>query len=440
LDKLEKLAKKIHETSFFLVVSNLIMGLVLWYILVYSVSLFRRRLVFFYKEKKSCFLTVKALVRPENQKMAIHFMEAVGFTVSIVLIVSFILSLTSVWVVLRFSNNKKWFDHTNERKIHNGNIPRLGGIGFAVIFIFMVMAVSFLLHESASSIHNLPCLIALLLILFFGIIDDFRPLRPSIKFLLQIVAALIVIIPGFIFKRIAYFDIFILPEPLGYAITLLWIVGIANAFNLIDGIDGLAGGLSALIAVFLGLIFFSYGHDYLMALYCVVLVGVVAGFLVFNAPLPKAKIFMGDCGSQFLGFLLAVLPLLERQDNPANLPVPYAAALLIIPIFDTTAAVWRRIRDGQKISDPDKSHVHHKLLNLGLSVRGVVAVLCGLQIILGVLVLISIRLEGLLSLYVLGASYLIGIAFFAVVHFRNRAVMKYIRSQGVPLPSAHTDP
>ena len=367
-------------------------------------------------------------------------MEAVGFTVSIVLIVSFILSLTSVWVVLRFSNNKKWFDHTNERKIHNGNIPRLGGIGFAVIFIFMVMAVSFLRHEFASSIHNLPCLIALLLILFFGIIDDFRPLRPSIKFLLQIAAALVVIIPGFIFKRIAYFDIFSLPEPLGYAITLLWIVGIANAFNLIDGIDGLAGGLSALIAVFLGLIFFSYGHDYLMALYCVVLVGVVAGFLVFNAPLPKAKIFMGDCGSQFLGFLLAVLPLLERQDNQANLPVLYAAALLIIPIFDTTAAVWRRIRDGQKISEPDMAHVHHKLLNLGLSVRGVVAVLCGLQIILGVLVLISIRLEGLLSLYVLGASYLIGIAFFAVVHFRNRAVMKYIRSQGVPLPSAHTDP
>jgi len=162
----------------------------------------------------------------------------------------------------------------------------------------------------------------------------------------------------------------------------------------------------------------------LLLYYCVAFFGVVMGFLVFNAPIPKAKIFMGDCGSQFIGFFLAVLPLLERQDVPANLPVPYIAALLLIPIFDTIAAVWRRIRDGKAIASPDMSHVHHKLINMGLSVRGVCAVLCGLQVILGVVVFISIRLEGMSSLYVLGIAYVIVIVFFMIIHYGNRAALK----------------
>jgi UDP-GlcNAc:undecaprenyl-phosphate GlcNAc-1-phosphate transferase len=148
------------------------------------------------------------------------------------------------------------------------------------------------------------------------------------------------------------------------------------------------------------------------------------GFLLFNAPLPKAKIFMGDCGSQFLGFLLALLPLLGRQDSPAALPVPYAMALLLIPIFDIIAAVWRRIRDGQKVFSPDKSHTHHKLMNLGLDALRVNVVLCSLQVIIGVVVFISIYLEGMLSLYVLSIAYLLVIAFFSTIHFKNRALNK----------------
>ena len=351
-------------------------------------------------------------------------MDGIGITIIFVLAISFILSFLAVLLILRLSHDNKWFDHINERKIHNENIPRLGGIGFAVAFFLVAVVITIVIYDNESKTHDLFTFLALLLILVFGVFDDFRSLRPRYKLLVQFVAALLVIFPDFTFNRISYMSVGVFPELLSFAITLLWIVGITNAINLIDGIDGLAGGISSIIALSLGVIFFYYSANSLLLYYCVAFFGVVMGFLVFNAPIPKAKIFMGDCGSQFIGFFLAVLPLLERQDVPANLPVPYIAALLLIPIFDTIAAVWRRIRDGKAIASPDMSHVHHKLINMGLSVRGVCAVLCGLQVILGVVVFISIRLEGMSSLYVLGIAYVIVIVFFMIIHYGNRAALK----------------
>ena len=333
------------------------------------------------------------------------------------------LSLAAVAFVLRLSHKKAWYDHINERKIHKGDIPRLGGIGFAPAFILVAAVIIFTSGEVDSSIRFLPCLAALIITLISGVCDDFRPMSPRYKLMLQLLAALCVIIPGFVFRRITYTDAGILSNVghLGIPLTFLWIVGLTNAINFIDGVDGLAGGLSALIALFFGLIFFSFSENSQSVLFCVSLFAVVLGFLVFNAPLPKAKIFMGDGGSQFLGFSLALLPLLEGRDSPAALPVPYAAALLAIPIFDTIAAVWRRIRDGRRIDSPDKFHMHHKLINLGLSARGVDAVLYSLQIVLGILVFISIRLDGMLSVFFLAAAYIAATAFFAVIHFLNHA-------------------
>jgi UDP-GlcNAc:undecaprenyl-phosphate GlcNAc-1-phosphate transferase len=198
--------------------------------------------------------------------------------------------------------------------------------------------------------------------------------------------------------------------------------------NFIDGVDGLAGGLSAIAALFLGFIFFSYAETPSAVMLCASLFGVTLGFLFFNAPFPNAKIFMGDGGSQFLGFCMAMLPLLEEHDTPAALPVPYAAALLAIPIFDTIAAVWRRLRDGRRIDSPDKFHVHHKLLSLGLSARGVILVLYALQILLGLLTFTAIKLSGWASFAVLGAAYAAVIIFFAAIHFLNRRVLVKARN------------
>jgi UDP-GlcNAc:undecaprenyl-phosphate GlcNAc-1-phosphate transferase len=202
--------------------------------------------------------------------------------------------------------------------------------------------------------------------------------------------------------------------------------------NLIDGVDGLAGGIAVLVSLAYALIFASSPITGSITLLCICLAAAIGGFLVFNMPLPKAKIFMGDGGSQFLGFILALLPLIDRGDSQQIIPLPYAAALLIIPIFDTISAIWRRTRDGRRIDSPDKLHIHHKLMNLGLDARKVDGVLYGLQIILGILVFISIKLSGVLSLIVLGGTYLLGTTFFIVIHYTNRAVLlqkKFVEEQ-----------
>ena len=342
-----------------------------------------------------------------------------------VFLVSFIsstlLSLAAVAYLLRLAHKKAWYDRISERNIHKGNVPRLGGIGFGLVFI-VIFSVSLFAGKRETEGQFLAAIFALLVIIFSGVRDDFIAMRARSKLLFQSLAALCVIIPGYVFVRIICIEnIGILSDLqlISIPITIIWIVGITNAVNLIDGVDGLAGGLSALIVFFFGIIFFLYAYSSMPLLFSVSLFGAILGFMFFNAPLPKAKIFMGDGGSQFLGFSLALLPLL-KSNNPAALPVLYAAALLAIPILDTVAVTWGRIRDGKKIYVSDKSHIHHKLLNLGFSAKGVNALLYSLQIILGILVLLAIGKEGFASLYLLGAAFFAATVFFVVVHFLNR--------------------
>ena len=345
----------------------------------------------------------------------------------ITLVVSSGLSAGAVALVLKLSHKKEWYDHINDRKIHTDNIPRLGGLGFAGAFLVVLAAVGIRYGSIGTDVFRyIPCFAAMVITLFSGAYDDFRPMAPRYKFLLQVIATLCVIIPGFTFDKLFHTgNGFLNTLPyLTYPVTFLWIVGITNAFNLIDGVDGLAGGISALIAFFFGLIFFSYaGWNAKSVIFCACLVGVLIGFLIFNLPLPKAKLFMGDCGSQFLGITLALIPLMKTSspNSPSALPVIYAAAVFAIPIFDTVAAVWRRLRDRKKIYDPDRSHLHHKLINLGFGSRGVIAILYSLQIVIGTLTFIAVRLEGIASVCFLGAAYFVALAFFSTVHFVNRA-------------------
>lgn len=349
------------------------------------------------------------------------------FEALFVFAVTTVSSTLLVALILRLSHKNSWYDQVDDRKIHSGDVPRLGGIGFAVVFTVAAVVFMYLTQPMDSIIRFMPCLAGICIIVIFGVWDDFRPLRPLLKLLVQVIAALCVIIPGFTFRRMVFFDGGLLAHlpVLSYPITLLWIVGMANAINLIDGVDGLAGGVSAIIALTFAMIFYQCAGT-TTALLCLCLCGSIVGFLIFNAPIPKAKIFMGDGGSQFLGFTLALLPLLEKHDTVASLPLFYAAALLAIPIFDTTAAVWRRLRDRQSIASPDKSHVHHKLMNLGLSVRKIDIILLSLQLLLCALVFISLQFSGLLSLIILGIAYALAIAFFAVIHFINRKAVLHV--------------
>jgi UDP-GlcNAc:undecaprenyl-phosphate/decaprenyl-phosphate GlcNAc-1-phosphate transferase len=365
----------------------------------------------------------------------------------IVFVISVVFSVCAVSLVMRISHHKKWYDDINERKIHSGNIPRLGGIGFGSAFFIMAAGISIYFGIKGIDLTRfIPCGIAMVFILVSGAYDDFRPMSPSYKILLQLVLAILIIFKGFDFDRLLYTGggFFSNLSYFSIPITAFWIVGITNAFNMIDGVDGLAGGVSVIIAFFLGLIFFYFSPEASKSvLLCASLIGVLIGFLVFNAPFPQAKIFMGDCGSQFLGFTLALLPLMKETEHLSSLPLLYVSSLFLIPILDTTAAVWRRIRDGKKIYDPDKSHLHHKLINMGLDAKKVDIVIFSVQIIIGILTFMAVRMEkegkGLKSLIILGAGYLFALVFFIVIHFLNRSAMKKISEINTGENSPATD-
>jgi UDP-GlcNAc:undecaprenyl-phosphate GlcNAc-1-phosphate transferase len=342
---------------------------------------------------------------------------------------AFVLSVIAVLAVLKICHRNSWYDQINARKIHTGNIPRLGGISFALVFILCVLFINFFLIKSHFGRRFLFPLLGLILVMVSGVIDDFRPMQSRHKLLIQIIAALCVVVPGFSFRQLLFEESLIW---LRYPVSFFWIIGLINSINLIDGIDGLAGGLAFLAALTYAAIFALNGVDAVVLL-CICLAAVIGGFLVFNLPLPKARIFMGDGGSQFLGFILAVLPLIEMAENsfpkepgaiPWNFPLPYAVAVLSIPIFDTLAAIWRRIRDGRSIDSPDKIHIHHKLMNLGLSSRGVDGILYGLQLLIGVLVFLAVKWKKPASFFLLAACFLVIIFFFSLIHFLNQAAVK----------------
>jgi UDP-GlcNAc:undecaprenyl-phosphate GlcNAc-1-phosphate transferase len=348
---------------------------------------------------------------------------------------SFIVSCVVVARVLALSHKKSWYDRIDDRKIHSGNVPRLGGAGFAASFICACVVIAFVIPRlpeppipgAAIRLSFLFPLAAMTLIFVSGVFDDFKPMAPRYKLLIQIIAASLVIAPGYTFQSILFIDVGILGSLnwVRYPLTAIWIVGLTNAVNLLDGVDGLAGGVSTLAVLFFAVIFVIAGNS-AMVLICLCLGAALAGFLVFNLPFPRAKIFMGDGGAQFLGFILALLPLMNVGEQPVRFPLLYAAALLAIPIFDTFAAIWRRIRDRRRIDDPDKLHIHHKLLNLGFNARGVDGTLYALQIALGVLVCLSLRVQGVRSLIFLGAAYVTAVGFFIAIHFVNlHAVRKH---------------
>ncbi|GHU03480.1 undecaprenyl-phosphate alpha-N-acetylglucosaminyl 1-phosphate transferase [Spirochaetia bacterium] len=348
----------------------------------------------------------------------------------IILVSSFIFSGLAVALMLRLARKKSWYDHINERKIHTGDVPRLGGVGFAPVFVAAAFFINFSAAGSWFGLRFLPSLLALILTLIMGVRDDFKPVAPRFKLITHIFAALCVIVPGYSFHRLFFFNMEGIPffPVILVVLTFFWLVGLTNAINFIDGSDGLSGGICALAALSYALIFIAMGNTGPAVLFCGSLAAVIGGFLLFNLPIPRAKIFMGDGGAYFLGFTLALLPLVSAEDG-GGLPLFYAAALLIIPLFDAFSAIWRRLRDKRRIDSPDRAHIHHKLFALGFNAAGVIGMLYGVQVVLSTLVFLAVKCQGILSLIFLGAAYLVGICFFTCIHFLTRAAM--IKSRAV---------
>lgn len=329
---------------------------------------------------------------------------------------SFLISVVLIPLVIRLCRYEEWYDTVNSRKVHSGNVPRLGSIGFVVAFA-VTAVVFYFVKEETSAKEILPLIIAGLIIFLFGILDDFKDLSASFKLLVQILATVIMICNGYRFKQIGSFNL----HWLSYVFSFCWYIGVINAFNLIDGVDALCGGLSFFILITLGIIY-TVSASIEPATLCFILAVAILGFLVYNKP--KAKIFMGDGGSQFLGFMIATLSLFPMRTTFE--PNRFFAVFLLcsIPIFDTLAAIWRRKREHRPFFSPDKAHLHHKLINMGYSTSGILVILYILQIGICCIALLGLWVYGLKGMIILLGGIGTMIMFFAVIHYTNRAVNK----------------
>ena len=265
------------------------------------------------------------------------------------------------------------------RRMHDHPIPRMGGL--AIFFGFILSVLLFL----PLTLQLRGMRLGAVIIVILGIFDDIYALPAKPKFLIQIVAALIAVWAGNRIYGLSNINIFS-SDPywelgwLSYPISILWIVGITNAVNLIDGLDGLACGVSTISSMTLLVIALVVSEPD-VALLMAALAGACLGFLPYN--LNPAKIFMGDTGSTFLGFVLAVVSIqgLFKFYTIISFAAPFL--ILGLPIFDTAFAILRRLAKGQSPMTPDRGHIHHRLIDMGFSQKQAVAVLYIISAILG---------------------------------------------------------
>lgn len=282
--------------------------------------------------------------------------------------IAFLVSLVTVLVitplVIKFAIKIGAIDKPNHRKVHKNVMPRLGGLA---IFIGVVAGyfAGGLSDQKVTAIS-----IGALLIVAIGILDDKYELSAKVKFAGQLVVAGLIVASGLTIDllSIPYIGNFELGM-WSYPITVFWIVAITNAINLIDGLDGLSAGISAIgiatIAIMAGL-----NGKMLILMISVILLGSIIGFLFYN--FHPAKIFMGDTGALFLGYSISILSLLGLYKSVTLFSFLVPIIILGVPVFDTTFAIIRRIVNKKPISAPDKSHLHHRLLALGFSHRNTV--------------------------------------------------------------------
>lgn len=331
------------------------------------------------------------------------------------IILAFVLSALSMPLIIKICKKLSLYDYTNARKIHSGNIPRLGGIGIALAF-FISAGLYLKSNTSISLMANLPVLVAALIVFVFAFFDDILNFHASVKLAAQLTACGIVMFNNYRFTQIFNWQ---LPVALSYLITFLWILGLINAYNLIDGMDGLCGSLSWTVGMTIGIIHLLTKNQ--IAGLSFIFAAAITGFLLFNKP--PAKIFMGDCGSQFLGFMIAILPL-----YPASRDIEFNKFMVMIvltsfPVFDTIAAIWRRIRDKKPIMVGDRSHLHHKLLNLNYSKYKALILIDCIQVLVCISVIVATLLERHKASALLAETMILQTMFFSIIHFTNRKVM-----------------
>ncbi|GEC91590.1 MULTISPECIES: glycosyltransferase family 4 protein [Brevibacillus] len=320
-------------------------------------------------------------------------------------------------------------DAPNQRKVHTRIMPRMGGL--AIYIGYLVAFFLFVPYTSLSEM--LGIFLGSTIVMVVGMLDDKYQLSPKWKLLGQLVATAIVVIPFGLKIGVVNLPysgsidfssgwLFWLAIP----ITMFWIVGVTNAVNLIDGLDGLSAGVSAIAAGTMGVMALLM-DDYKVATYCFVLLGAILGFLYFN--FHPARLFMGDTGSLFLGFNLAALSIMGFKEA---LFVSFIIPIVVlgVPLWDTFFAIVRRIVNKKPISSPDKGHLHHCLLNMGLSHRSTVLTIYSISIFFGMMAILLTKTTKWTTIIVMVALLIVihlGTEIVGLVSRRHRPLINTYR-------------
>lgn len=282
----------------------------------------------------------------------------------------------------------------DDRRMHKEPIPSMGGIA---IYLAFVISLVFFVRPLES--EHIAMVFGVTVIFISGILDDTEGLDPKMKVIFQLIASGVAIFGGI---RVEYMQ-----NPFGhvgtvidlgwlsYPITLLWIVGVTNAINLIDGMDGLAAGVSAIASMSMAILSYLHGNI-TTTIVCLILSGACLGFLPYN--FNPASIFMGDTGALVIGFLFSIISIEGVMKTAATVAIITPVIVLGVPISDTFLAIIRRtIIRGESFAVADKEHLHHKILDMGFSVRQTVLIIYGISAILGILAIVISQMGGLLG-------------------------------------------
>lgn len=331
----------------------------------------------------------------------------------LVLLGTCLLSAILTPLVRRFSLKVGAVDHPNARRINKVDMPSGGGLAIFLTFVIATLVILPLISKDYTypwwrepyQVYILPVVIGALVIVVTGYLDDIFELKPLPKLLGIVIAATIV----WAFTDFR-FDSFKIPfggplihfNPLVTCfLTILWIIAITNAINLIDGLDGLVSGVSIISLVTMAIVsyFFLPKADLFLTLTILVMVAAIAGFFPYNYH--PASIYLGDTGALFIGFMIGVLSL-QGLKNSTAVTVVTPVIILGVPILDTVVAIIRRTLSGQKFYEPDKLHLHHRLLSMGFSHRGAVWMVYAIAFIFSLIALllnVSSRFGGVLLIF-----------------------------------------
>jgi len=328
---------------------------------------------------------------------------------------SFLITFFAIPVIIQVARQKKMFDEPDERKVHKMVIPTLGGLG---IFAGFILAT--LLGVPWGNPEFQYFVAAAVVIFFLGIKDDILVLSAAKKFIGQLVAAGIIIQFGGvqITNMHGFLGIEEIPRFASIILTLFTVIVITNSFNLIDGVDGLAGSLGLLTAILFGSYFFYVGQ-LMFAVMAFSLAGSLVGFLIYN--FSPAKIFMGDTGSLLIGLINSIMVIkfintagAENAKLPLEAAPAIGFAILIVPLFDTLRVFGQRILDRRSPFSPDRSHVHHFLLELGFSHKMVTFLCVGANI---ALIILTLALRNLGTTVAIGVLLSVSTSLIALIYY-----------------------